>query len=82
MAATTIRIRPTSHRALKELAALTGQSIQDVLEEAIQDRQRRLYLEGAEADYAAFKKNPKALAEFKKEMAAWDNTNRDGMKDL
>lgn len=82
MAAATIRIRPKSHKALKEIAAITGQSLQDVLDQAIEDRQRKLYLEGLNADYAALKKNPKAWAEFKKEMTAWDATNLDGMEEL
>jgi predicted transcriptional regulator len=82
MAATTIRIRPKSHKALKEIAAITGQSLQDVLDQAIEEQQRRLYLEGANADYAALKENPKAWASFKKEMAAWDSTNLDGLENL
>ena len=53
MPAATIRIRPSSHRALKEMASATGQSLQDVLDEAIEDRRRRLYLEGLNSDYAA-----------------------------
>jgi hypothetical protein len=34
MSASTIRIRSASHRALKEIAAETGQSLQHVLDEA------------------------------------------------
>jgi predicted transcriptional regulator len=82
MPATSIRIRPASHRALKELAAMTGQSVQDVLDEAIDDRKRRLYLEGVNADYAALNQNPKAKEDFEKEMAAWDTTNLDGLEKL
>jgi predicted CopG family antitoxin len=78
MASTTIRIRPASHRALKEMAAMTGRSLQDVLDEAIEERRRKLYLEGVNSDYAAL--NPKARAEFEKEMAAWDVTNLDGLE--
>jgi predicted transcriptional regulator len=68
MAAITIRIRPKTHKTLKEIAVVTGQSLQDVLDQAIEDCPRKLYLEGLNADYAALKKNPKAWAEFKKEM--------------
>jgi hypothetical protein len=82
MPATTIRIRDKSHRALKEMAALTGQSLQDALDQAIEERRRKLYLEGVNADYAAMKRNPKAWADFKKETAAWDVTNLDGMEGL
>lgn len=82
MSATTIRIRPASHKALKEIAQMTGQSMQDVLDQAIEERRRRLYLEGANADYAALAKDPKTLAAFKKEIAAWDATNVDGLEGL
>jgi hypothetical protein len=79
MATTMIRIRPASRQALKEMAALTGQSMQDVLDQAIEERRRKLYLDGLNADYAALKRNPKAWADFNKEMAAWDAANHDGM---
>jgi hypothetical protein len=82
MAATTIRIREKSHRALKEMAAITGESLQDVLDQAIEERRRKLYLEGVNADYAALKRNPKQWADFKKELAVWDVTNLDGMDGL
>jgi hypothetical protein len=78
----TIRIRPGAHKALKEIAAATGESLQDALDQAIEDRRRRLYLEGVNADYAALNPDPKALEEFKKEMAGWDITNLDGLESL
>ncbi len=58
---------------------MTGESIQDALERAVEDRQRRLYLEGLNADYAALRRDPKAWAEFQKENALWDVTNEDGL---
>jgi predicted transcriptional regulator len=70
MASTTIRIRSTSHRNLKEIAEASGQSLQDALDQAIEERRRTLYLEGVNADYAAL--SPKALADFKKEIDAWE----------
>ena len=82
MGATTIRIRPESHQALKEMAAMTGKSLQDILDEAVEDRRRRLYLEGAADDYAALQQNPKAWSDFKKELEAWDSSNLDGLEKL
>jgi len=67
MPATTIRIRAASHEALKELAAMTGQSLQDELDQAVEQRRRTVYLEGLKADYAALQQDPKADAEFRKE---------------
>jgi predicted transcriptional regulator len=82
MAATTIRIRPGSHAALKEMAEMTGRSLQDELDQAIEERQRRLYFERTNADYAALNRDPKARAEFDKEMNVWDVTNLDGLEGL
>lgn len=79
MSSSTIRIRPGSHRMLKEIAMLTGKSLQDALEEVLEDRRRRIYLEEVDADYAALKRNSKAYAEFKKEAEVWDKTNLDGL---
>jgi hypothetical protein len=78
MPATTIRIRPAAHQALKEMAALTGRSLQDELDQAVEEHRRRFYLEGLNADYAALRRSPRELRDFKKEMAAWDATSADG----
>jgi hypothetical protein len=82
MSATTIRIRPAAHAALKEIAAITGQSLQDELDQAIEDRRRTLYLEGLKADYAALQGDSKAMAEFQKEVALWDSASNDGLEKL
>jgi predicted transcriptional regulator len=80
MRTTTIRVRSGSHKALKELAEVTGQSLQDALEQAIEEQRRKLYLEGLNADYAAINQNPAARAALAKEIEAWDVTNEDGLE--
>jgi len=80
MGAATIRIRPSSHKALKEMATLTGRSLQDELDQAIEERRRKFYLEGVIADYAALGGNPKAAADLKKESSVWDVANLDGLE--
>jgi len=77
----TIRLQPQTHKALKETATLTGESMQQALDSAVQERRRRLYLEGLSADYAALRKNPKASAELDKENKLWDRTENDGLED-
>lgn len=79
--ASTIRLRPKSHQALKEIAAATGEALQDALDRAIEERRRRVYLEGLNADYAAVRRNRKASAELDRENAAWDRTSDDGLGD-
>ena len=75
----TIRIRPRSHKILKDLAAQTGESIQDALDRAIEDRQRQVYLEKVRADYDAL--SARNRAELQRELRQWDTTNLDGLSD-
>ena len=82
MATTTIRVRAKTHKMLKSLANSSGVSMQDVLDRAVEDFQRRAYLEGLKADYAALRADPKAARDFDKEVALWDRTNADGLEDL
>ena len=78
----TIRLRPEAHQALREIARLTGKSMQSTLDRAIEDLRRKTYLEGLNADYEALQRDPKAWAEFQKEIADFDSTNSDGMEDV
>ena len=79
--ATTIRLQPQTHKALKETATLTGESMQEALDNAVQERRRRLYLEGLSADYAALRNDAKASADLDKENDLWDRSNNDGLED-
>jgi hypothetical protein len=80
--ASTIRLRPRAHQALKEITQLTGQSMQDALETALEDLRQKVYLEGLCQDYKALRADPKASKEFDLENAFWERTNSDGLEDL
>jgi hypothetical protein len=82
MPATMIRVRQSTHKALKEIAHSTGRTMQEVLAHAVEEERRRVYLEGLSADYAALNKNPKAAAAHREESALWDTTSADGLEDL
>ncbi len=77
MASLTVRIGATAHRTLQALAEQTGTSMQSVLEKAIEDYQRKCFLDGLNADFAALRGNPKAWQEEQKERTAWDATLTD-----
>jgi hypothetical protein len=79
--ATTIRLRPDMQAALREMAASTGETLQEALDRAIEERRRRLYLEGLSADYAKLRSDPAAAAEFDQENEEWDCTLSDGLED-
>jgi hypothetical protein len=81
MTTTTVRLRAASHKALKEISEITGQSLQDALDRAIEDLRRKVYLEGLSADYAALRADPKAWQAHQQESSVWDATNADGLED-
>lgn len=79
--AVTIRLHPRTHQALKETAQVTGETLQEALDKAVEERQRRVYLEGLAQDYANLRRDPKKSAELDRENALWDRTSNDGLED-
>jgi hypothetical protein len=76
--AATVRIKPQTHRKLRDIAKATGQTMQEALDSAVEQQARKLYWDRVNRDYAALNKDPKARAEFDSELALWDATNNDG----
>ena len=75
-----IRLRPQTHHALKEIVAITGESMQDTVDRAVEELRRKIYLEGLSRDYAVLRADPKQSKAFDRENAAWDRSNRDGLE--
>jgi hypothetical protein len=78
--AVTVRLQPKTHKALKETAAVTGESMQEALDKAVEERRRRVYLEGLSADYADLRRDAAASADLDKEHALWDRTSNDALE--
>jgi len=81
MASLTVRISNTSHKLLQELAARSGQTMQAVLDEALEAYRRQCFLEGLVADFAALRADPDAWAEEEDERAVWDAALLDDLTD-
>jgi hypothetical protein len=77
----TIRLRPKTHKALKETVSITGESLQEALDKAVEERRRRVYLEGLAADYATLRRASKDADDLDKENALWDRAADDGLED-
>ena len=71
----TIRVRSATHKALREIAQLTGRPMDEVLARAVEEERRRLCLGGPKADYEALRKELLAAAELNKAMGPWDRTD-------
>ncbi|MBI3247324.1 MAG: toxin-antitoxin system protein [Deltaproteobacteria bacterium] len=82
MASVTVRIGDTAHQTLQDLARQMGTSMQSVLEKASMEYQRKCFLEGRHADFAALRNNPKAWQEEQEERAVWEATLSDGLGEL
>ncbi|MBD2777967.1 toxin-antitoxin system protein [Iningainema tapete] len=80
MQSATVRISTTSHNILKELAASSGESMQVILEQAIEQYRRQVFLQQANQAYAALRNNPEACLAELEEREAWDVTLSDGLE--
>ena len=79
MSANTVRISEVSHRALKDLAARTGDSMGNVLQKALEAYRRKLFFEQMNAGYAELRSDSTAWAEHQAELECWDAVLMDGL---
>lgn len=80
MAGTQVRISNTTHQILRHLSAEIGESMQSIVEEAIEQYRRRRFLEGLNQDFKTLKEDPEAWQEELAERSLWDNTLLDGVE--
>lgn len=74
-----ITVAPRTFAALAELAKATGESVETVLDHAVEDYRRREFLDGLNADFAALRDDPEAWEEEQRERRMWDVTLADGL---
>ncbi len=80
MSGTTVRVSNKTAKTLKELASETGDSVQKVLDRAVEEHRRNLFLEEANKAYAELKGNPQQWKEEQEEREIWSNTLTDGQE--
>jgi hypothetical protein len=81
MASETVRIKPETHAKLKQLAVLSGRSMPEVLDDAVEALRRQRLLEETNEAYAALRANPKAWQQELAERSAWDSALADDLRD-
>jgi predicted transcriptional regulator len=81
MAGATVRISEETHQTLRELAARTGQPMQAIVDQAIEDYRRRRFFDELNRAFAALRKDPKQWEEELAEREAWDATLADGLNE-
>lgn len=75
-----VRISSNSYQILKTLSKGEGQSMQSVMDQAIEDLRRRKLLEATNSAFSALKANKTAWQEESDERDIWENTLLDGVE--
>ena len=78
---TTVRVRDHVHATLQALSSEMGESIQDVVEEAVEAFRRQRMLDQHNEAYAALKADPQRWQEELAERRGWDRANDDRLED-
>lgn len=80
MVSTTVRVKPSVKQTLRTLAHERNETMQAVLEEAVECLRRQYFLEQANAAFAAQKHDAEDWADELTERADWDATLGDGLQ--
>ena len=80
MAGTQVRVSNSTHQTLRSLSAEVGESMQTILEQAVEQYRRRRFLEGLNQDFKALQEDSRAWREELEERALWDKTLLDGVE--
>ncbi len=75
----TVRISERSHSLLRGMAAERDESMQAILDTALEQYRRQRFWEDMKTAYAAIESDPEALAAEKKEFALFEGTLMDGL---
>ena len=73
------RISERTHRTLRQLAAESGRTFGQVIEDAIARYERDRLLEVINFGYATLRQDPESWAAERRERDAWDGTLSDGL---
>lgn len=79
MSGSTVYISQKSGQTLQEMAEITGQTMQDILDLAVEDYRRKLFLDAVNADYAALRADPQVWAEVEAERQSMAGSLMDGL---
>jgi len=79
MTSTTVRVGGAMRDFLRELAGQTGESMQSVLERAIEEYRRRLFFEQVNAAYQRLRDDAEAWREELEERAIFEGSLADGL---
>lgn len=82
MPTTAIRVPMTTYTRLRDMAQQSNISIAQVIEQLIEERQRREMVKIMTKDFQRLRANPEAWKSYQEELSAWDVTLLDGLEDF
>jgi len=80
MVSLTLHVEASTHAMLQEIAEASGETVAQVVDEAVRDDRRKRFWAEHESSYARLRADPAASAEFDRETSAWDASLDDGLK--
>lgn len=81
MSSTSIRVSVKTWEKLRELSAVTGESMQAIVDRAVEEIRRKEFWERANAAFADLRNDPDSWKLEQEERKAWDITLTDGLKE-
>ena len=80
MSGATVRVSSKTAKILKDITSETGQSMQKILDYAVEEHRRNLFLKEANEAYSTLKNNPDQWQDELEERKLWSNTLTDGQE--
>jgi len=80
MAGTQVRVSSSTHQTLRSLSMEIGESMQTIIEQAVEQYRRRRFLEGLNQDFKTLKEDTQSWQEELEERQLWDKTLLDGVE--
>lgn len=81
MPSTTVRISDEVRESLRELAAKSGETMQEVLERAVAEYRKKRFFDEVNAAYQAMRDDPEAWSEELAEREVYEAALADGLDD-
>jgi hypothetical protein len=79
--ATQLRVNESTHAAIRNLAQESGESMQSIVEKAIERYKREMFLESLNQDFKRLRENEEAWNKELEERRLWENTLTDGVEE-
>lgn len=80
MPSVNVRVSEQAYQKITEVADKTGRSKQEIINHAVEEYRRKLFLLEANQAYAALKNNSAAWQDERRERELWDSTLEDGLE--